>query len=557
MTSATIELAQSSTLLMSPWKPIVIWATFVAWAWLIGTKIDPDARTLQLDPTKWNIINLLAGIVGLGAMLFAGVFYMSWPIGAAILIIPNLVYLKVRNKSVDEDRKYRLFAGKKTGGGQKKKRRKARGTTITLVFEGPAGECPVPDKDDEDLLDVYLNVQSILQPAVSQGSSRVDLALGSSGLAFAFVTNTVRVKQEPIEGAAGAKAVAYIKQVAGLDVSDARRSQSGGFTIIGEASRHTVTVTATGSSKGQFLRLDIDEAARIVVPLDAIGFLPQQRDVLNALREPQNRHGIVLLASPQGQGLTTTGLSILNQHDAYTCNIKALERRTVKGLEGVDHVQWDPSNPDLDYATSLQSILRRDPDIVLAEVLDPDTAQVASKAGRDGALQYLSLNGDSAAAVIREWCRLVGDVDQATKPLRAVICQRLVRVLCPDCRQPYTPAQPSKMGLKEGTTLYKAGGQVQVRNRVEDCSTCGGSGYTGVTGIFEVFPVDEECRQILASGDLKAALMQARRNKMLLLQEVGLKRAASGITSIEEVSRVLGGGQASKAGTKPAASAKN
>ena len=77
------------------------------------------------------------------------------------------------------------------------------------------------------------------------------------------------------------------------------------------------------------------------------------------------------------------------------------------------------------------------------------------------------------------------------------------------------------------------------------------------TGIFEVFPVDEECRQILASGDLKAALMQARRNKMLLLQEVGLKRAASVITSIEEVSRVLGGGQASKAGTKPAASAKN
>ncbi|MDP7087785.1 MAG: hypothetical protein QF360_09195, partial [Phycisphaerales bacterium] len=140
-----------------------------------------------------------------------------------------------------------------------------------------------------------------------------------------------------------------------------------------------------------------------------------------------------------------------------------------------------------------------------------------------------------------EWCRLVGEVDQATKPLRAVLCQRLARVLCPDCKQAYTPDDPKKFRLPEGTTLYKASGQVQVRNRVEDCPTCLGDGYTGVTGIFEVFVIDEECRQILASGDLKAAMMQARRNKMLLLQEVGLQRAATGITSIEEILRILGG----------------
>ena len=546
MTMTMLHLADSSAMLLSPWKPLIIWGTFVAWAWLIGTRIDSDARQLQLDPTKWNIINLLMGLVGLGAMLFAGMFYIFWPVGVVIMLLPILVYWRVRNKEVTEDKKFRLFSSSTDESGSKKKRRRAKSGSATMVFQGPSGELPIPGKDEAELLEIYLSVESILQPAILKGSTRIDMALGSSGLASALVTHTIRNKQEPIDPKTGAKIVAFLKQTAGLDVSDNRRAQSGNFTLTAAASRHIVTVTATGSSKGQFLRLDIDEAARIVLPLDAVGFMPQQREILSSLKEPHNRHGIVLLSSPQGQGLTTTGLSILNQHDAYTCNIKVLERRTVRSMEGVDHIQWDPSNPDLDYATNLQSILRRDPDIVLAEVTDPETAQTAARAGRDGALQYLQLNGDSAAAVIREWCRLVGDVDQATKPLRAVLCQRLVRVLCPDCRQSYSPANPQKMGLKEGTTLYRASGQVQVRNRVEDCPTCTGSGYSGATGIFEVFPVDEECRQILASGDLKAALMQARRNKMLLLQEVGLHRAASGITSIEEVSRVLGGGQSAK-----------
>ena len=551
MTPTTPELAQTAVFLLSPWKPMLIWGTFLAWAWLVGSRIDPDARNLRLDPVRWNLINIGAAIVGFGVMLFAGIFYISWVAGTAVLLAPILVYWKTRNKAVPESRQYKLFQKGTSGPQAKKRRKRGKAKDATLVFHGADGEFPVPE-DEDPQLDTYLQLDGILNPAVLKGSTRVDLALGSSGLASAFTVHSVRETQEPMPASDGANIVNMIKQIAGMDLAETRKTQYGSFTMVTPTNRHKVTVTVTGSSKGQFVRLDIDEADRIVMPIEMLGLQPRQRERLNAFLDPQNRHGIILITAPKGQGLSTTAISLLQQHDAYTSNLKILERRTLKQLEGVDHVQWDPSNPNLDFATSLQSILRRDPDVVLTEALDADTVQTACKAGRDGALQYMVFNADSTAAAIRAWCQLAGDVELATKPLRAVVCQRLVRVLCPDCRQPYTPADPAKLGFPEGTTLYKASGQVQVKNRVEDCPSCHGTGYSGVTALFEVFPVDEECRQVLTSGDLKAAMVHARRNKMLLLQEVGLQRAASGITSVEEVSRVLGGGGRSRSASQAA-----
>ncbi len=548
MTPPMTELAQTAVFLISPWKPVLIWATFVAWAWLVSSRIDPDARKYQLDPTRWNLINLCTAIIAFTVILFAGSIYISWIIGTAVLLTPILIYWKIRNQAVPESRRYTLFKKSESPGERKRRRKQSKSKASTMVFEGVEGEFPIPEPNDP-LLDTYLQLDNLMLPAILQSGTRVDLALGNSGLASAITIQSVRNPQEPISASDGANVINLIKQIAGLDMTDTRRTQYGHFTLLTASNQHKVTVTVTGSSKGQFVRLDIDEEGRIVKPVDMLGFQPRQRERLDAFLNPQHRHGIILLTAPKGQGLSTTAISLLQQHDAYTSNLKILERRTLKQLEGVDHVQWDPSNPNLDFATSLQSILRRDPDVVLTEALDPETVQTACRSGRDGALQYMVFNADSSAAAVRLWCQMAGDIELATKPLRAVVCQRLIRVLCPDCKQSYAPADPSKLGFPDGTTLYRSSGQVQVRNRVEDCPTCHGTGYSGVTAIFEVFPVDEECRQILASGDLKAALMHARRNKMLLLQEVGLQRAASGITSVEEVSRVLGGGKPKSAST--------
>jgi type II secretory ATPase GspE/PulE/Tfp pilus assembly ATPase PilB-like protein len=156
------------------------------------------------------------------------------------------------------------------------------------------------------------------------------------------------------------------------------------------------------------------------------------------------------------------------------------------------------------------------------------------------------IRADSAATGIREWVRNVGDVPSAAKGLQAIISQRLVRVLCHQCRQAVHPADPKQLGLAEGAVIYRASGEIEVKNRVEPCPSCKGTGYNGVTGIFELMTVTVDIQRLLASGDLKGAMAQARRNRMLLLQETGLRRVAEGITSLEEVQRVLAPPKTSK-----------
>jgi type II secretory ATPase GspE/PulE/Tfp pilus assembly ATPase PilB-like protein len=144
---------------------------------------------------------------------------------------------------------------------------------------------------------------------------------------------------------------------------------------------------------------------------------------------------------------------------------------------------------------------------------------------------------------IRDWVKRVGDVKQATRAMRAVTNQRLLRSLCPNCRQAYTPTpeQIKKLNLpaKKVSQLYRAGGKVQVKNKIEDCPVCSGTGYLGQTGAFEVFVVDEDARKLLASGDLKGALAHARRKNMIYLQEAAMAKVIAGETTLDEVVRVL------------------
>ena len=233
----------------------------------------------------------------------------------------------------------------------------------------------------------------------------------------------------------------------------------------------------------------------------------------------------------------------MGRHDAYTSNIKTLEGEVLSRIDGVDHLQWDPTNPDVDFATNLQSILRRDPDVVLVgRVTETKAAWVAAEAGMQGPLIYITQQSSTIAGQLREWVRLVGDLKLATASMRVVTNQRLLRTLCPNCRQAYQPTRErlKKMNLPADRIkqLYQASGKVQDKNKIEDCPVCGGSGYLGQTGAFEVMSLDDDARRHLVGGDLKSALAHARRNKMIYLQEAALSKVVSGQTTIEEVVRV-------------------
>ena len=289
-----------------------------------------------------------------------------------------------------------------------------------------------------------------------------------------------------------------------------------------------------------------------------LGFIKQQLEILNPLTEAENRNGTILVATAPGQGLTSTLYGILTSHDAYTTNIKTLERDVQRNIDGIDHVEFDSNNPALDFGTHTRSIIRRGPDILMvSDLQDPAAAEVIASSSQKNLLNIIGVQTKSGVAgAITDWFRAVGDLKSAATPLKAVITCKLIRKLCPECKQAYTPApeQLKKLGIPSGKQeqLFRASGRIQIKNKVEECPVCRGTGYFGTTGVYEVMPVDREGRKQLAKGDLKSAYVHARRTlRMPTMQEVAILKAREGLTSIEEVARISATPQ--KRAAKPAA----
>jgi type II secretory ATPase GspE/PulE/Tfp pilus assembly ATPase PilB-like protein len=532
-----------SAFLESPYRPVLILLPFLPWAWLVSSKLDKDAKYFHFKHERWNGIHLAAGAVALAAMLGIPIFWVGWPLGILILLAPVLIYWHYRNQQVPADQRFTLSSESVSDWMAARKQSKATRQAL-IQFIGAEGEPQdVPIKEDP-LFPIHMMAEDLIGPALDSRASMVEVAVGKDGAAVTQSVDGIRYKRPPLAADAALKAVDYVKRVAGVDVEDRRRRQTTDFGMSTRGGKHALSLTTAGSSAGVVLRIEFDRANRLSIPFDNLGMLPSQMEHFRAIEADEERHGIVLVGAPPGQGLTTTMYSLIGRHDAYTSNIKTLEREIFLRIDGVDHVLWDPNKPEVDYATHLQSILRRDPDVVmLAQVKETETAQVATASGMQGPLLYIPQRASTVIDQLREWVKQVGDVKKATRTLRVVSNQRLLRRLCPNCRQAYTPTaeQLKKLNLPAAKVqqLYRANGKVQVKNKIENCPVCGGTGYLGQVGIFEVLFVDGEMRRMLAGGDLKAALGHARRKKMIYLQEAALSKVAAGETTIEEVGRVL------------------
>jgi type II secretory ATPase GspE/PulE/Tfp pilus assembly ATPase PilB-like protein len=231
----------------------------------------------------------------------------------------------------------------------------------------------------------------------------------------------------------------------------------------------------------------------------------------------------------------------MSQHDSYLSNLITLEQEPIATLEGITHQNSEEMEGD--YASQLQTTIRRDPDVILAaDLVEADAAKIAAKPGKEGPLIFVSMPASSTSELVSRWAGFVADPRQSFDALQAVVYQKLVRKLCENCRVAYTPsADLAKQGLPVNTVeqLYRKSGQVEHKNKIIECPVCKGNGYLGQIGVFETLFLDSDTRKHLIAGDLKAAMAQAKRNKMYIrLQEAAWQKVASGETSLEEFGRV-------------------
>jgi type IV pilus assembly protein PilB len=523
--------------LLSPWKPVLIFCAFIGWGWLISTHLEKDAKDAHLSFTKWNTIHTCAAFIALGVMLFGFNFYLAFPIGIVVLIAPVLVYWKVRNEAVSAEHQFKIGTGSLKESMERRKAAKAN-RQVTMRFDGANGSIPVPDKEDPNI-QIYLATEELIAEAIKHRASRLDIRLTQSGCQSIYLVDGISNKQDPLSTDLGAKVVAFIKEIAGTDPKDARRLQTGKFELSSESGSTKVDLTSSGSSSSIVIRLEFNRTERVLRTWESLGLLPKQRELLDQLKQPELRHGIVLFGGESQSGLTTTSYAILGQHDSYLNNIVTLERQALATLEGITH---NIAEED-EYATQIQTVIRRDPDVVLAaDLSDSESAKIVSKPGKEGPLIFVTISASSMSDLLSKWAGLVSNPRQSFDGLQAVVYQKLVRKLCENCRVAYKPSSDlAKQGLPVDTVeqLYRKGGTIEHKNKTNTCPICEGTGYMGQVGVFETMFLDSETRKFLIAGDLKGALANARRSKRLIrLQEAGWRAVSEGITSLEEFGRV-------------------
>ena len=335
-----------------------------------------------------------------------------------------------------------------------------------------------------------------------------------------------------------------LKAAAGLDIKERRKRQSAILGMkIGDGEVKFL-LTTWSSSAGQILRLELDREKQLTISFDNLGMLPIQAQTLkDALENVVG--GVVLVLVPPTHGLTTLGYTLLTQHNAYTSDIKTIERQVDRRIEGVTQLAWIAGEATNEYSTALQSIVRRGPNVMLvSDITDAGTGPILTHANSQNTLFYVLIPTDSVTIGLSTYLKAVGDPKSAANSLRAVVAGRLVRKLCPECRQPFQASadQSKRLGATAAKPLqlFRASGKIQVKNEIVNCGLCQGTGFLGTVGVFEVVRPDDRGREMLVAGDIANAYQQMRRAfRTPLTQECALLKVRTGETSLEEIARVF------------------
>jgi type II secretory ATPase GspE/PulE/Tfp pilus assembly ATPase PilB-like protein len=357
-------------------------------------------------------------------------------------------------------------------------------------------------------------------------------------------------------------AFAHFKRIGCLNIDEHRKPQVGKFKATigagGKAGDKSVDVeikTSGGATLERVaLRMTSEEQK---LKLTDLGLTKDQLAKFEGLKDAK---GVVIVTGPKAGGVTSTLYSMLKVHDAFLQNIHTLEIGKLMDVENVTQHVFDSQGGTITFGKRLRSIIRTDPDIVMAgDVPDAETAQIAAGSGKQGKRIYIGMTAKDVMTGLGMYIQAVGDPALAAAGLLAVTNQRLLRVLCTHCRKAYRP-DPSllkKGNLPQGEDrlFYRPPNpdevEVDKKGNPLICPVCQGSGYIGRTGVFEILFVDDNVRKLISANTPLANIKaEVRKKGMLFLQEVALHKVYDGVTSIAEVLRVTKADEA-KAAAKP------
>ncbi|QDV48214.1 Type II secretion system protein E [Gimesia fumaroli] len=530
------------------WKFLLVVLLFLLWA-KTSYWVDEDSRGLKIDTEFWSSIVLVAG--GLGFLL---VFCMpSFLLGFFILLAayggPLGMYIRERNAKVPASSRvmtpdhiqnltlrYLARMGIRVGG--TKKQQAAIGPDIRFIGKSSTGRGDDPSSSRRvENSRGFLAAKELVYDAVMRRATDVHLEPKEDEVGVRLRIDGVMYPTEGFDRSIGEAVLNIFKVLGAMDITEKRRPQDGSFRAIMPDREIDFRLASQGTRHGEKMSLRILDQTNSIASLSELGIRKQLVDKLSGIvKQP---HGLFLCCGPTGAGKSTTLFAALHEIDPYQRNIITIEDPVEYRIDNVSQIEINQKAGQT-FAESLRSILRQDPDVVMiGEIRDAETARIACQAANTGHMVFSTVHANDTFTALYRLIDLEVEPFMLASSLSALLAQRLARRLCPECKEAY---QPNPEFLKKANLppdkvkcFYR-----QPKNPEIVCPSCTGLGYKGRISVVELLDFNERMRDMIRdTAGMSQLKAQARKNGMLYMKEEGLRLVVKGITSIDELLRVV------------------
>ncbi len=377
-------------------------------------------------------------------------------------------------------------------------------------------------------------VDSIVQGAVTGSASDIHVEPREHGVRVRYRVDGILYDMMQIPKRLQAAVTSRIKIMAGMNIAERRLPQDGRISIKSNNGEYDLRVSTLLTVFGEKVVLRILDKSSVLLELEDLGFLPEQQKLIEALITKP--YGMILATGPTGSGKTTALYTALNRVNSEDRNIVTIEDPVEYQLVGINQSQIN-SAANITFARGLRAILRQDPDVIMVgEIRDLETAEIAVQAALTGHVVFSTLHTNDAASALPRLLDMGVEPFLIASSVTGVIGQRLVRVVCRNCKIMYTPDQQllDELGIppdrRDGVRFARG----------EGCQVCSQRGYKGRTGVFEILRMTDRIKRLVMAGKSALEIREvAIAEGMVLMKDCGLVKVLDGTTTPEEVMRVV------------------
>ena len=391
----------------------------------------------------------------------------------------------------------------------------------------------IPIEETNDAGYICRLVDKILETGINARASDIHLDPQSPQMCLRFRIDGAIYDVAAIPKSIEESLVSRIKSMADMDITERRKPQDGRICLRFNKRDYNLGVGSASTISGERVLVKIWDKNRVILDVDDLGLSAKNKGTfLSFIIKPS---GMILVTGPKESGKTSTLYAALNKINNLGKNIATIEDLVEYQLKGVNQTQLN-AKAEISFATGLRAILKQDPDIIMVgEIVDLETASIAVNAALRGHLVFSTMHTNDAASAISRLIDMGLEPFLLSSALLGVVAQRLVRTLCPECKEQYTP---------ERETVQEFGLEcLHIDRRFfrgKGCPYCMHTGYYGRTGIFEVMPISDKMRDLILKKQLPAEIRRlAASEGQFSLKEAAIEKIILGLTTLEEIKRTI------------------